>query len=59
MHTLLPAPDREEAFSEVDVSFPDAKERMRSAPILEENKLPSLFKAAPDYAEDEPLAMDE
>jgi len=38
-------------FSEVDVSSPDAKEKMRSAPVLEESKLATLFAAAPANVE--------
>ena len=36
----------QERFAEVDVSSPDAKEKMRSAPILEGDKLSSPFKHA-------------
>jgi hypothetical protein len=34
-------------FNEIDVSEPDAKEKMRSAPVLEVGRLDELFKKAP------------
>jgi hypothetical protein len=34
-------------FNEIDVSGPDAKEKMRSAPVLEEARLRELFNSAP------------
>ena len=46
-------------FSEVDISLSDAKEKMRSAPILDEAKLLNLFKAAPADVETVLLAVDE
>ena len=38
-------------FFEVDISAVDAKDKMRSAPLLDEQKLSSLFKSAPDAVE--------
>jgi hypothetical protein len=39
-------------FNELDVSDSDAKDRMRSAPILEESNFQSLFQEAPANVED-------
>jgi hypothetical protein len=49
---LCPLTETPERFAEVDVSSPDAKEKMRSAPILEENKLSSLFEHTPANLEE-------
>jgi len=38
-------------FNEIDVASPGVKEKMRSAPILDADKLSSLFKAVPENAE--------
>ena len=38
-------------FNEVDVSAADAKERMRSAPVLDHDKLDALLGTVPDNAE--------
>ena len=38
-------------FLEVDISSGDAKEKMRSAPVLDEAKLASLFEKAPPNPE--------
>lgn len=46
-------------FSEVDISSNDAKERMRSAPALEEEKLSSLFGNAPENVEEALLSAEE
>jgi hypothetical protein len=48
----------QDRFSEVDVSSSDAKEKMRSAPILEESKLSSLFGNAPANLEEVLLDSD-
>lgn len=39
-------------FNEIDVSAPDAKEKMRSAPVLEEEAFKSLSQNLPDNVED-------
>lgn len=41
----------QDRFVEVDISSHDAKEKMRSAPVLEESKLSSLFGTAPANVE--------
>lgn len=46
-------------FKEIDVSVSDAKERMRSAPILDEGTLGELEKAAPNNFEAELFAEEE
>ncbi|HEY2014574.1 MAG TPA: hypothetical protein VGH38_13780, partial [Bryobacteraceae bacterium] len=46
----------QDRFSEVDVSLSDAKEKMRSSPILEEAKLANLFQSAPENLEEALLA---
>ncbi len=46
----------QDRFTEIDVSLGDAKERFRSAPILDESKLASLFAAVPENVEAELLA---
>jgi hypothetical protein len=38
-------------FSEIDITAPDAKERCRNAPVLDENTLVSLYRSAPEKAE--------
>lgn len=42
-------------FTEIDVSDPNSKEKMRSAPVLESSKLTSLIEAAPQNVEAELL----
>lgn len=41
----------DQKFTEVDLTHPEAKERMRSAPVLEEEAFTSLWDAAPADAE--------
>ncbi len=38
-------------FSEIDVTAPDARERCRNGPVLDDATLMSLYKAAPEQAE--------
>jgi hypothetical protein len=42
----------ENRFDEIDVSESSAKDKMRSAPVLDKNRLERLFKTAPDDIED-------
>jgi hypothetical protein len=46
----------QDRFVEIDVSTSDAKEKMRSAPILDDVKLVELLRAAPSGVEDALLA---
>jgi hypothetical protein len=46
-------------FSEIDISSADAKEKIRSSPILEEHILSSLFKNVPQNIEEVLLEVDE
>jgi energy-coupling factor transporter ATP-binding protein EcfA2 len=46
-------------FSEVDLSEPQAKERMRSAPILDKNSFDALWKESPSNAEANLLAEED
>jgi len=39
-------------FNEIDLSDPEAKEKMRSAPILDENLFDSLWTSAPSNPEE-------
>ena len=42
----------QDRFVEIDISLSNVKEKMRSAPILEKEKLSSLFWAAPANVEE-------
>jgi hypothetical protein len=46
-------------FNELDLSRPDAKEKMRSAPILDSGAFESLWHSAPENAESALLADEE
>jgi hypothetical protein len=46
-------------FNELDIAAPDAKERMRSAPILEEKDFDNLWVKAPDKVTTEVLGSEE
>ncbi len=46
----------ERKFAEIDVSATDAKERMRSAPVLEEKSFEALSKKTPEDVESALLA---
>jgi len=38
-------------FNEIDVSLSEAKEKMRSAPVLDQNKLEALLGGIPENVE--------
>lgn len=46
-------------FSEIDVSDPEAKDKMRSAPILEQAELNTVYESLPDNIEEALTAPDE
>jgi hypothetical protein len=45
-------------FNEIDITAPDARERCRNAPVLDESTLIGLYRAAPEKAETALLAAD-
>ncbi len=45
-------------FSEIDITAPDARERCRNAPVLDESTLVSLYRSAPEKAETAILSED-
>lgn len=48
----------QDRFNEIDVSGREAKEKMRSAPVLDKEKLDDLFQKAPSNVEQELLSED-
>jgi hypothetical protein len=46
-------------FSEIDVSDRDAKDKMRSAPVLDETAINALFGKVPEDAEQQLLTRPE
>lgn len=49
----------QDRFSEVDISAKDAKEKMRSAPVLDARQITSLFGSAPGNIEEALLATEQ
>jgi len=45
-------------FIEIDITAPDAKERCRNAPVLDDTTLIGLYRSAPEKAEDALLSAD-
>ncbi len=46
-------------FIEIDITAPDAKERCRNAPVLDDNTLIGLYRSAPEKAEAAILSPDQ
>jgi hypothetical protein len=45
-------------FIEIDITAPDAKERCRNAPVLDDATLIGLYRSAPEKVEAELLSTD-